>query len=244
MSNTQAHGAYRTGLLWAAACIALGAVVVGSGIALFGMIEFDERCMQGMTPGPGRLLRTRDQAFPPATICEFEGGDVSSVGGHGVLNVLLWAGLLIMITCLLAALIAECLDPRPGGEWVAPMSRTAKLRRTGTVLFVTGSVFALLYGLSAWQLFTGPSSVCSAGADWQFHAPQTLDHSFFPPQATCRYASGEIWHLNSDAMVLVTCAAAIPALIAALAFALAWWRRRSERREQGEPDAYEPMQAA
>lgn len=81
MSNARTHGGYRTGGLWAAAGISFGAVVVGSAIAVFGMMEFDERCQHGLTQGPGRLLRVRDQAFPPATICEFQYGEVSSIGG-------------------------------------------------------------------------------------------------------------------------------------------------------------------
>ncbi len=118
ISNARTYGGYRTGGLWVATGISFGAVAVGSGLALLGMFEFDERCMQGMTQGPGRLLRVRDQAFPPATICEFQHGDVSSIGGRGVLSVLLWGSLLVMVTCLLVALIAECFDPRLGSDLV------------------------------------------------------------------------------------------------------------------------------
>jgi hypothetical protein len=180
MSDTRSYGGYRTGGLWAAAAISFGAVVVGSVLALFGMLEFDERCMHGLTQGPGRLLRVRDQAFPPATICEFQRGEVSSIGGQGVLSVLLWAGLLVMVTSLFVALIAECFDPRLGSDLVVPMSRAEKLRRTGAAFFVTVSVFLMFYALAGWRLFTGPSSVCSTGADWGTNEPKTLEYSFLP----------------------------------------------------------------
>ena len=85
MSHARTHSGYRTGGLWAAAGISFAALIAGSAVALFAMLEFDERCMQGITEGPGRLLRTRDQAFPPATVCEYTGGDIVSFGGHGVL---------------------------------------------------------------------------------------------------------------------------------------------------------------
>ncbi|MGW0912518.1 hypothetical protein ACWD1Z_12310 [Streptomyces sp. NPDC002784] len=60
------------------------------------MIEFDE-CMHGLPTGPGELLRTREQAFPPATVCEFQHGDVASIGGRGVLGVPLWGSLLVLV---------------------------------------------------------------------------------------------------------------------------------------------------
>lgn len=221
MSNARTYGGYRTGGLWVATGISFGAVVVGSGLALLGMFEFDERCMQGMTQGPGRLLRVRDQAFPPATICEFQHGDVSSIGGRGVLSVLLWGSLLVMVTCLLVALIAECFDPRLGSDLVVPMSRGERLRRTGTAFFVTGSVFLMFYALVGWRLFAGPSSVCSVGADWGTNAPKTLEYSFFPPQATCQYTSGLTRRMNPDWMASLAMELAVPALIAGVGFALA-----------------------
>jgi len=181
MSNAQTVGSYRTAGLWVAAGLSFGVVAVGSGLALFAMLEFDERCMQGLTQGPGRLLRVRKQAFPPATVCEFRHGEVTSLGGHGVLSVFLWVSLLVMITCLLVSLIAECLDPRLGSELVVPMTRAEKLRRTGTAFFVTSFVFLLFYALVGWKLVTGPSSACSAGADWGMNAPKTVDYSFFQP---------------------------------------------------------------
>ncbi|MBV7697545.1 hypothetical protein KWI83_18380 [Streptomyces sp. TRM70350] len=230
MSNSRTHGGYRTGGLWAGAGISFGAVVVGSGVALVGMLEFDERCMQGLTQGPGRLVRVRNQAFPPATICEFQHGEVSSIGGQGVLGVLLWGSLLVMVVCLLVALIAECFDPRLGGELVVPMSRAEKLSRTGTAFFVTGSVFVMVYALAGWQLFAGPSSVCSAGADWGTNAPRTLEYSFFPPQATCQYTSGMTRRMNPDWMASLAMELAVPALIAGVGFALALRRWAVERR--------------
>ncbi|MER6051901.1 hypothetical protein ABT168_31460 [Streptomyces sp. NPDC001793] len=230
MAHIPVHGGYRTSGLWATVGISLGIVVVGSGLALFGMMEFDERCMQGLTQGPGRFLRVRDQAFPPATICEFQRGEVSSVGGHGVLGVVLWAGLLVLAACLLVALIAECLDPRLGSGLVVPMSRRDKLRRTGTAFFVFGSVFVMVYGLAGWRLLAGPSSACAAGADWQSNAPTTVTYGFFPPQATCRYTSGMTGQLNPDWVASSATASAVPALLAGAGFVLAWRRRRTERR--------------
>ncbi|MFI9048244.1 hypothetical protein [Streptomyces sp. NPDC053427] len=238
MSNALEHGGYRTGGLWIAAGISLGAVVVGSGLALFGMLEFDERCMQGVTQGPGRLLRVRQQAFPPATFCEFQHGEVSSIGGRGVLGVLLWGSLLALVTCLFVALIAECFDPRVGSDLVKPMSRAEKLRRTWTALFVTGSVFLMFYALAGWRLFAGPSSACSAGADWGTQAPKTLEYSFFPPQATCRYTSGLTRQMNPDWVASLAMELAVPTLIAGVGFVLAWRRRGAERRAtQQEQDA-------
>ncbi|MDG4863423.1 hypothetical protein P8605_35310 [Streptomyces sp. T-3] len=230
MSNVRMSGSYRTGGLWIAAAISFGAVVVGSGWAGFGMLEFDERCSHGMVPGPGRLLRVRDQAFPPATICEFAGGEVSSIGGSGVLSALLWVSLLVLVICLFAALVAECFEPRLGSDLVMPMSRAEKLARTAAAFFVTGSGFLMFYAWVGWRLFTGPSSVCSAGADWGSHAPRTLEYSFFPPQATCQYASGEKWKINPDWMASLAVELAVPALIAGVGFVLAWRRWRSERR--------------
>ncbi|WP_228044285.1 hypothetical protein [Streptomyces ferrugineus] len=205
-------------------------MVVGSALALFGMLEFDERCMQGLTQGPGRLLRVRDQAFPPATICEFQHGEVSSIGGQGVLEVLLWGSLLVMVICLFTALIAECFDPRLGSDLVVPMTRAEKLRRTGAAFFVTGSVFLMFYTLAGWKLFAGPSSACSTGADWTTNAPRTLEYSFFPPQATCQYTSGLTRQMNPDWMASLAVELAVPALMAGVGFALAWRRWGVERR--------------
>ncbi|MGW0598901.1 hypothetical protein ACWD11_17365 [Streptomyces sp. NPDC002776] len=196
------------------------------------MIEFDERCMQGLTTGPGELLRTREQAFPPATVCEFQHGDVVSIGGRGVLGVLLWGSLLVMVVCLFVALIAECCEPPLGSDLVEPRSRTEKLRRTGTALFVTGSVFLMFYALAGWRLFTGPSSVCSAGGDWGEHAPRTLEYSFFPPQATCQYTSGMTRRMNPDWLASLTVQLSLPALLAGIGFALAWRRCRSGSRPE------------
>lgn len=210
--------------------MAFGVVVVGSLLALFGMLEFDERCAKGLTPGPGGFQRVRYHAFPPATICEFTRGEVSSLGGHGVLNLLLWASMLIMVGCLLTALLAECLDPRLGGSLVVPMTRTHKLRRTRTAFFVLGSAFLMVYALDGWSLFAGPSSACAAGGDWGSQAPKTLDYSFFPPQATCRYASGLIKPKIPDWMTWLAVELAVPAALAGIGFGLAWRRWRVERR--------------
>ncbi|MGW0792543.1 hypothetical protein ACWD04_31080 [Streptomyces sp. NPDC002911] len=230
MSNAHIPGGYQTGGLWIAAGLSFGVVVVGSGLALFAMMEFDERCMQGLTQGPGRLLRVRDHAFPPATVCEFQHGEVASLGGHGVLNVLLWTSLLVMVTCLLASLLAECLDPRLGSGLVVPMTRVQKLRRTGTAFFVTSSVFLLFYALAGWNLVTNPSSACSAGSDWGAYAPETLDRSLFPPQASCRFTSGLTRQLNPDWVASLAIGLAVPAVVAALGLGLALRRWIGERR--------------
>ncbi|MGW1097382.1 hypothetical protein ACWD5W_16535 [Streptomyces sp. NPDC002455] len=236
MSHARTHSGYRTGGLWAAAGISFAALIAGSAVALFAMLEFDERCMQGITEGPGRLLRTRDQAFPPATVCEYTGGDIVSFGGHGVLALLLWSTLLIMVACLFLALLAECFDPRPGSPLVMPMTRAEKLRRTGTALTVTGSLFLLLYALAGWKLLVGPSSACSTGADWGSNAPATLEYSFFPPQATCQYTSGMTERMNPGWVASLTAQSAAPALLAAVGFALAW-RRWSVERAAPRPEA-------
>ncbi|WAZ26470.1 hypothetical protein STRCI_008051 [Streptomyces cinnabarinus] len=230
MSNTRTHGAYRTGGLWAAAGLSFVALVVGSGVALIGMLEFDERCMQGLTRGPGRLLRVRDQAFPPATICEFENGEVASIGGRGVLGVLLWGVLLVLVVSLIVALVAECFEPRLGGDLVVPMSRVEKLRRTGAAFFVIGSVFLMFYVLVGWKLFAGPSSACSVGADWGTQAPKTLEYSLFPPRATCQYTSGLTRKMIPDWMASLAVELAVPALLAGVGFALALRRWNAERR--------------
>ncbi|MFC9593404.1 hypothetical protein ACFTUC_26920 [Streptomyces sp. NPDC056944] len=230
MADTGAHGGYRTGWLWAVAGVAFGAMLLGSAAALLGMFEYDERCMQGLVRGSGELLRTRNQAFPPATVCVFERGEVSSLDGWPVLGALLWTALAVLVVCLFAALVAEWFEPRPGGRWVRPMSRTEKLSRTATAFFVTGSVFLLLYALAGWKLLAGPSSACVRGGDWRYHPPTTLEYSFFPPQATCRYTSGLTSRLNPEWVAALTAEAAVPALLAGIGFALAWRRRREERR--------------
>lgn len=216
--------------MWAVAGVSTGVVLIGSVLALFGMLEFDERCSQGLVTGPGRLLDVRDRVFPPATICEFEGGDVSA-GGTGVLGAVLWLSMLCLVLCVLTALIAECFEARLDRELVVPMSRAGKLRRTGTALFVTGSVFLMFYALVGWRLFTGPSSVCSSGAEWASNPPRTLDHSFIPPQATCQYTSGMTRQMHPDWVGGLVLASAVPALIAGVGFALAWRRWWRERRD-------------
>ncbi|KUJ49783.1 hypothetical protein AB0N87_08790 [Streptomyces sp. NPDC093228] len=231
MPNVRTHGSYRTGGLWAGAGISFGALVVGCGVALLDMLEFDERCNHGLIRGPGRLLRVREQAFPPATVCEFERGDVSSVGGTGVLGALLWLGMVALVVCLVVALVAEWFEPRLGSDLVVPTTRGRKLRRTGTAFFVTGSVFLMLYALAGWKLFTGPASVCSAGADWGADAPRTLAYSFFPPQATCQYTSGLTRRMNPEWVASLLMESAVPALLAGVGCALAWLRLRAERRE-------------
>ncbi|MEH0423704.1 hypothetical protein [Streptomyces sp. B21-083] len=231
MSNARTYGSYRTGGLWAAAGISFGAVIVGSALALFGMLEFDERCSQGLVTGPGKLRTVRNQPFPPATVCEFEHGNVTSVGGGLVLGGLLWLSMLVLVVCLFLALVAEWFEPRPGSSLVAPTSRAAKLRRTGVALFVTGSVFLMFYALAGWKLLAGPSSACSAGADWGTNPPRTLEYSFLPPQATCQFTSGLTRRMNPDWVASLATELAVPALVAGVGFTLAWRRWRAERRE-------------
>ncbi|MDI3422574.1 hypothetical protein [Streptomyces luteolus] len=229
----EAHGAYggfRTGGLWAVAAIAFAAVVVGSAVALFGMLEFDERCSHGMITGPGSFQRARYESYPPATVCEFSGGEVASVGGSGVLFVLLWVGMAVLVGCLLLALVAEWFEPRTGGELVVPRSRAERVRRTATAFFVTGSVFLGFYVLIGRPLFAGPSSACSASADWGSQPPRTLEYSLFPPQATCQYTSGMTEQLNPGWATALSVQLAVPALLAGIGFALALRRRCEERR--------------
>ncbi|MEX3104898.1 MULTISPECIES: hypothetical protein [unclassified Streptomyces] len=235
------YGSYRTNGLWAGVGLSLTALLVGCMVASVDMMEFDERCMHGLTTGPGKLLRTRDQAFPPATVCEFEHGDVSSIGGHGLLNVLLWAGLAVLVTCLLVALVAECLEPPLGGRFVEPMTRTAKLRRTGTAFFVLGSVFAGAYALFGWRLLAGPASACSRGADWGSNQPRTLEYTLFPPQFTCQYTSGLTRRMNPEWAASFTLELAALALLSGIGFALAlrrlWRERRTAPGRSREPQA-------
>ncbi|MBD0737177.1 hypothetical protein [Streptomyces sp. CBMA29] len=236
MSNARTDdrpGGYRTGPLWLGAGVAFAVLGLGLVVALFGMLEFDERCMQGMTKGPGPLVNTRNQAFPPATVCEFRDGDVTSVGGGALLTGLLWAALLFMTACVFLALLAECFEPPLrgafAGELVVPMSRTEKVRRTGAAFFVTGSFFLMIYALAGWKLLAGPASACARGADWGAYAPRTVTYSFFPPRATCQYASGMTHRMNPDWFAWLTAGMIAPALLAGLGFVLAYRRRRAER---------------
>ncbi|MET7573777.1 hypothetical protein ABZT04_35610 [Streptomyces sp. NPDC005492] len=235
MPDARTHFGYRTDGLWAVAGIAFCVLVLGSGLALFGMLGFGEECMQGLTKGPGRLLHVRNQAFPPATVCEFRNGDVTSIGGGWALGLLLWAALVTMAGCLLVAMIAEFLDPRVDSARVVPMSPVTKLRRTGAAFLVSGSVFLTLYLLTGWKLLAGPSSACSTGADWGSQVPTTLDPGFFPPQATCRYTSGLTRQLNPDWVGSLTMATALPALLAGLGFALALRRWHAAQRGRVTP---------
>ncbi|QNP68561.1 hypothetical protein IAG44_03125 [Streptomyces roseirectus] len=224
------HGSYRTNGLWAAVGFSFAALSLGVMVAVFAMLEYDERCMHGLVEGPGKLLATRDQAFPPATVCEFEGGEVSTIGGHGPFNWLMWAGMAVLVGCLLVALVAECLQPPLGSRLAVPMTRGAKLRRTGAAFTVLGSLFAGWYALTGWQLLAGPSSACGRGADWGSQQPRTLDPSLFPPQATCQYTSGLTRRLNPEWMASLAVELAVPALLAGVGFGLALWRWSTERR--------------
>ncbi|MFI0774529.1 hypothetical protein [Streptomyces sp. NPDC021212] len=225
MSNTLTHGAFRTGRLWAAAGVLSLFLFLSSVLAWVDTTEFDEQCSHGMVEGPGRLGDIRHQAFPPAIICEFEGGDVSS-GGTGVLGAVIWCALAGLALCVVLALLAECVE-LPAGTGLQ-ISRKERLRRTGTAFFVTGSFFALVYGLAAWPLLSGPSSACSAGGGWGFHPPETLDYTLFPPQATCMFSSGMTSRLNAGWVETLTVMLAVPALISAAGLALAWRRGRRE----------------
>ncbi|WP_075660790.1 hypothetical protein [Streptomyces acidiscabies] len=236
------YGSYRTDRLWATAGISFAVLLVGSLVAAVGMLEFDEECMHGLVEGPGQLLRTRDQAFPPATVCEFEGGEVSSIGGHGPFDVLMWAGMVLLVTCLLVALVAECLEPPLGGRFVEPMTRAEKLGRTRVVFFVFGSVFVLVYTLVGWQLLAGPSSACSRGGDWGTNPPRTLDYNFLPPQATCQYTSGSTSRLNPEWAASLATELAVPALLAGTGYTLA--RRRSAEERRTAPDRSRESQAS
>ncbi|WP_405768671.1 hypothetical protein [Streptomyces sp. NBC_01538] len=231
MSNTRTYGGYRTGGLWVAAGISFGAVVVGSALALFGMLEYDERCTQGLVTGPGELRNVRSQAFPPATICEFEHGDVTSVGGGTALGAFLWLSMLVLVVCLLLALIAEWFEPRLDNRLAVPRTRVEKVRRTGVTFFATGAVFLMFYALAGWKLLAGPSSACSTGADWGVNPPRTLKYSFLPPQATCQYTSGLTRQLNPAWTASLATELAVPALMAGVGFVLAWRRWRTDRPE-------------
>ncbi|MFI1353332.1 hypothetical protein ACH4TV_07080 [Streptomyces sp. NPDC020898] len=231
MSKTRTYGGYRTGGLWATVGLSFGAVMVGSALAAFGMTEFDEQCMHGLVTGPGELRNVRDQPFPPATVCEFENGDVTSIGGGWVLGTFLWLSMIALVVCLFAALIAEWFEPPLGSGLVVPRTRAAKLRRTGAAFFVTGSAFLMIYALAGWKLLAGPSSACSAGADWGTQPPRTLEYSFLPPQATCQYTSGLTRQMNPGWLASLATELAVPALMAGVGFALAWRRWSSERRE-------------
>jgi hypothetical protein len=122
------------------------------------------------------------------------------------------------------------------------MSRAAKLRRTGTAFFVTGSVFLMLYALAGWKLLAGPSSACSTGADWGTNTPRTLEYSFLPPQATCQYTSGLTRQLNPDWLASLTTELALPALVSGLGFASAVRRWSVDRRAV--PDSVPPLETS
>lgn len=229
MPNTLAYGAFRTGRLWAAAGVSFVLLLVFSGWSWLASLEFDERCGHGLVQGPGGLLDVRYQAFPPAVVCEYENGEVSA-GGTGLLGAVLWLSLAVLVLSVLLALLAECVELPAGAEAALSLTRVEKLRRTATALFVTASLFLLLYGLAAWPLVTGPSSACSARGEWGTYPPRTLEYSLFPPQATCMYHSGETAMLNPGWVGTLTTASAVPTVIAAFGTALAWRRRRAELR--------------
>ncbi|MEU3688984.1 hypothetical protein [Streptomyces narbonensis] len=225
MSHTRTHGGYRTDRLWAVFRIALVATGLGSMVALAGMLSFDDECGRGWIEGPGTPKGTRFEAFPPAAVCEFERGEVSSTGD--ALGGFLWVAMTVLVVCLFTALIAEWCEPRLGGPLVVPMSRAEKRNRTGAAFFVTGSAFLVLYALAGWRLFLGPSSVCSGGDG---RGPTTTAYDLFPPQATCLTASGSVSRLNPDWVTSLTALSALPALVAGIGYALAVRRLRAERR--------------
>ena len=225
MSNTLTHGAFRTERLWAGAGVLSLVLFLSFVVAWVDTIEFDEQCSQGMVKGPGRLGDIRHQAFPPAIICEYEGGDVAA-GGTGVLGAVIWCAFAGLALCVLLALLAECVE-LPAGTGMQ-ISRKERLRRTGTAFLVTGSFFALVYGLAAWPLLTGPSSACSAGGEWGIYPPKTLEYALFPPQATCMTHSGSTSRLNAGWVETLTVMLAVPALISAAGLALALRRGRRE----------------
>lgn len=235
MANTLTYGTFRTGRLWAAAAAAFAVLLVSLAGALFSSLEFDERCGHGIVQGPGRLLDIREQTFPPATICEYERGAVSA-GATGWLGAVVWISLGVLILCAVLALLAEWAELPSNSKAVEErvahvVSRTEKLRRTGTAFFVTASVFLLSYGLVAWPLLTGPSSACSAGGGWEFYPPETLQYSFFPPQATCMFRSGETSQLLPGWVGVLATALSVPMVIAGVGFVLAVRRWRGSRRQ-------------
>ncbi|MFC9705965.1 hypothetical protein ACFTWD_35320 [Streptomyces sp. NPDC056943] len=225
MSHTQTHGGYRTDPLWAVFRVALVATGLGSAAALVGTLNADDECGRGWIDGPGAPTGTRFEAFPPSVVCEFERGEVSTTGD--VLGGFLWVAMTVLVVCLFTALLAEWCEPRLGGPLVVPMSRTEKRGRTGAAFFVTGSAFLILYALTGWQLFLGPSSVCSGG---DVRGPATTSYGFFPPQATCLTGSGSVSRLNPDWVTSLTTLSALPALVAGIGYALAVRRLRAERR--------------
>ncbi|WP_175412385.1 hypothetical protein [Streptomyces sp. TRM64462] len=234
MPNSLTYGAFRTGRLWAAAGVSFVVLLLGSGWALLGSLEFDELCAQGKFTDQGRLLDIRRPSFPPAVICEYERGELSA-GGTGLLGALLWLSLLTLVLCVLLALLAECVELPAGSPRSARVTRRESLRRTAVAFCVTASVFTGVYVLMAWPLLSGPSTACAAGAEWGFHPPETRDPSFFPPQATCVFRSGETSRLNAEWATTVTAALALPAAIAGTALTLAWRRHHTERRTAAAP---------
>ncbi|MCX4821377.1 hypothetical protein OG883_15985 [Streptomyces sp. NBC_01142] len=227
MSNTPTSGAFRTERLWAAAGVLFVVLLATSGWSWLTSSEFDEHCARGMVEGPGRLLGFRRQTFPPAVICEYEHGEVSA-GGTGFFGVVMWICLMGMALCVVLALLAECVELPAGAASAQRISRTEKLRRTGTALFVTASAFLLVYGLAAWPLVTGPSSACSARGEWGTYPPSTVEYSLFPPQATCMYRSGETSKLNPGWVEVVTTALFVPMAISGVGVALALRRRQAD----------------
>ncbi|MDJ1135513.1 hypothetical protein [Streptomyces iconiensis] len=234
MSSTRTYGAFRTGRLWGAAAGLFGVLFVASAWALLVSLEFDEQCAQGGVEGPGALGDIRRQAFPPAVICEYAGGEVSS-GGTGLLGGVIWLCAVGLALCVLLALLAECAELPDSASPALRFTRAQKLRRTGTALLVTGSVFLLAYGPTVRPLLTAPSSACAVGGGWGVNAPQTLDASLFPAQATCQFRSGGTEKLNPPWTETLTPVLAVPTVIAATAAVLAWRRRRAEReQDEGE----------
>ncbi|MFJ5263211.1 hypothetical protein ACIQAC_22365 [Streptomyces sp. NPDC088387] len=223
---TSPYGAFRTERLWAVAGASSLALLLGTAAAFIGTLEFDERCAHGMVGGVGQLGATRTRSFPPATICEYTGGDVTA-GATGIFGVLLWFALAGAIVPVVLALLADCFECPAGTPFTRPATREAKLRRTGLTFGMSATLFLPLYVLTAWPLLRGGlTGACAADGEWGSYAPRTLDASYFPPGATCESTAGYTSALLPGWIQGVVTALGVPMILAGAALALAWWRWR------------------